>query len=664
MKYRGIIALITPLLLSCATHANESSTPKQVLLQGGSSQTLKKLVKDAGGSVTHDLPIIDAVGALLSSEQLSQIQDSPKIQRIIDNLADIDDRDNIDAEPEPPCRVRGHIELELNAGGIRWRLYNKQTEPVQLSGLSLTWPEHLGAIRTLRVGDQELQLSDAVVLSEHAIRFDFGGDAAPTINRQSELTASFTQPTTSTGTNQVMQRDFDIAVAFAPGCEDKLVPGYANNHEDFYYNTVSGVATLHQQGVTGKGITVAVIDSGLYEHPNLAQDTAGKNKIVGRYDAINDRSGEPVRDESGHGTHMTSIIGHSGQTLRNGNPTGSYKGVAPDANIVAVKILDREGFAHVLEIVQAVQWVVDNQQALNIRVLNLSFSRNPGWPYWEDPVNQAIMRAWHAGITVVAAAGNDGPEAGSIDAPGNLPYIITIGAVTDSWTPDTRADDYIPDFSARGPTNSGHIKPDLVALGGHMTGIIAPESAMAQEQPEDTLATGEFVSTGSSQAAAFASGVVALLLQLEPALTPDQIKCKLISSARLAINRDGRLAYSPFQQGFGYLDPLRAITLGNTDCGNSGWDIEAEFAGEGRFMGPAIIGEGGAPTLSGLNDMLSPAPSEKGLSTNRVWGIKDHVERVDKEAATGRSEPQRVDWQDQYQAERARIEELARHPPE
>ena len=146
------------------------------------------------------------------------------------------------------------------------------------------------------------------------------------------------------------------------------------------------------------------------------------------------------------------------------------------------------------------------------------------------------MKAWESGIAVVAAAGNEGPGVETIGSPGNIPYIITVGAVTDSWTPNTRDDDYIPDFSSRGPTPSGHVKPDIVALGGHMTGLIRPESAMALEQPEDMLRTGEFVLTGSSQASALVSGILALLLQLEPSLTPDDIKCKLITSAEPAIN--------------------------------------------------------------------------------------------------------------------------------
>ncbi|MGB1142411.1 MAG: S8 family peptidase, partial [Halioglobus sp.] len=326
---------------------------------------------------------------------------------------------------------------------------------------------------------------------------------------------------------------------------------------------------LHQQQVTGRGVTIAIIDSGLWEHPELLNDTHGKRRLLARYDALENTEDMEALDESGHGTHMASIAVNSAPTLRDGKPTGWYKGVAPDANLVAVKVLDRQGRAHLLDIVRAVQWVVDNRDKHGIRILNLSFAQYPRWPYWEDPVNQAVMRAWKAGIAVVAAAGNEGPDVMTVGSPGNLPYIITVGAVTDSWTIGTRDDDYIPEFSSRGPTPTGHIKPDIVALGGHMTGLIHPDSALATEQPEDILNSGEFVSTGSSQASAFVSGLLAILLQLDPKLSPDELKCKLTSSAEPAINADGRLAYSPFVQGFGYADVTRAITLGRSDCGSN-----------------------------------------------------------------------------------------------
>jgi hypothetical protein len=187
---------------------------------------------------------------------------------------------------------------------------------------------------------------------------------------------------------------------------------------------------------------------------------------------------------------------------------------------------------------------------------------------------------------------------------------------------------------------------------------------LAQEQPEDVLRTGEFVSTGSSQASAFVSGIVALLLQLEPDLTPDDIKCKLTSSAEPAINRDGKLAYSPFQQGFGYVTATRAVTLGRRGCGNPGLDIQADIEDKEHFLGPALVGEDGSPTLPGWAETVSATPSEDGFSQNRKWGVKDHIERLDMSAAPDhQSDIQPFDWHELYRQERSTIEALSSKKP-
>jgi subtilisin family serine protease len=460
-----------------------------------------------------------------------------------------------------------------------------------------------------------------------------------------------------------VQSDFSIKAHFIGGCSTKLVPAYENNQEDFYYSSVVGAAELHRHGITGKGVTIAVLDSGLWEHPSLKNDTSGQPRVIARYDAIDDVESGEVFDESGHGTHMTSVLAHSGRVTRQGEPAGYYKGIAPDARLVAVKAFNQEGQGKMLDIVRGIQWVVDKRVKYDIKVLNLSFASRPRWNYWLDPVNQAAMQAWATGITVVAAAGNEGPDPMTIGSPGNLPYVITVGALTDSWTPEDRSDDYIPDFSSRGPTPSAHIKPDIVAPGGHITGLTRPGSTLIQEYPEYLLRTGEFVMSGSSQASALVSGIAALLLQLEPELSPDDLKCKLTSSAEPAINSDGLLAYSPFEQGYGYVSATRAVTLGENGCGNSELDIAREIADEEHFQGPAIVDENGIPSLPGLDTMISPQPAEKGFSLSRKWGVKDHIERgapPTETASEAAAHP--FDWRREYLREKARIEDLARPP--
>ncbi|MEZ5566849.1 MAG: S8 family peptidase [Halioglobus sp.] len=658
MTHRKLAAILTAaFLLAFQPGMAANGEALHVLLQGDSSDIVASAAEENGGVITHQLPIINAVGAKMTRQQLDAVLATGVVHQHMDDLGD----------PDPPtddpvaCRVRGQIELKITDGHIIWPVYNKKPEPARMKTLELSWPESLGRIVELRLGEVVIPASRYEHAPPGLLKLEFTEATGPVIATRADLRVTFSPGRDATSEEPTQQSGFKIVARFFGDCETDLVPGYTNNHEDYYYNTVAGVDPLHLEGIRGQGVTVAIADSGLWEHPALMQDSTGKLKVLARYDAMTDTLDKELVDESGHGTHMTSIIAHSGPTLKNGKPTGTYKGVAPDAGIVAVKILDRAGFAHMLDIVRAIQWVVDNREKYNIRVLNLSIAQQPRWHYWEDPVNQAAMRAWAAGIVVVAAAGNEGPDPMTIGSPGNLPYAITVGAVTDSWTPETRDDDYIPDFSSRGPTPSGHVKPDIVALGGHMTGLIHPESSLAVDQPEDLLLTGEYASTGSSQAAAFISGLVALLLQLEPELTPDDVKCKLTSSAEPAINRDGKLAYSPFAQGYGYVTASRAVTLGETGCGNTEFDVMADIRGERHFYGPAAMDEKGNTSLPGVESIIASEPSEKGMSATRKWGAKDHIERMAKEGLDPSAGKNGLfDWQALYLMEKSRIEALSR----
>jgi len=651
--------LVALAALQSTVAASQAPEQLHVMLQGQSTAKLELLVNEMGGTLTHSLPIINAVGAKFTPQQFERAKTSPEVNRYIDDLSL--------AGPEPEeedtsCGVASALELERDGNELTWPLYNKRSLTLKLSKLILEWPAALPSPSTLKLGNQLIPVDSHAQIAPGRLEVSLEAKSRPVLKGIQPLTIGFPK-STSLALTSLTQRDFSIDIEFGPECGTSLIPGYANNASDTYFPTVVGAASLHSHGITGKGVTVAVLDSGLWEDSALLRDTAGNTRVVGRYDAISGKELAEVFDESGHGTHMTSVIAHSGQ-IRNGDAfAGSYKGVAPDVSLVAVKAFNEEGQGEFLDIVRGVQWVVDNQERFGINVLNLSFAARPRWEYWLDPINQAIMRAWAAGITVVAAAGNEGPAPMTIGSPGNLPYIITVGAVTDSWTTDTRDDDYIPDFSSQGPTPDAHIKPDVVAPGGHMTGITRPDSTLLREFPEYQLSTGEFVMTGTSQAAALVSGVVALLLQLEPDLSPDDVKCKLISSAELAINSDGKLAYSPFQQGSGYVSATRAITLGQRGCGNNDMSIDDEIAGLEHFQGHAIVNQEGEVSLPGLGTMLSPETPARGLSESRRWGVKEHIERpdnVDQSSTQTPSSP--FDWETIYLQEKAAIENLANQP--
>lgn len=651
--------------LSGHPQSHADKTDLKVLLQGSSAAAMAELINANGGTVTHHLPIIDAVGANISRENLETVIKSPLVDRYLDDLSVSTGPIEKPQTEDDSCDVGGALELEISNANISWRLYNIEPEIAKLHSLEISWPKSMGRMTDLRLGTQHLATPETLAISsENTLKLDYQETKHPLLEGMLELRATFEREENTAEINPALQKDFSIEATFTEDCSTKLIPGYVNNHENSYYPTVVGADALHGHGITGKGVTVAIIDSGLWEHPNLLKDTQGNSRVIARYDAIKNVRGKEVFDESGHGTHMASVLANSLPVTQNNEPTGSYKGVAPDVNLVAVKAFDIEGQGDFLDIIRAVQFVVENREALQVKILNLSFAARPRWRYFLDPINQAIMKAWASGITVVAAAGNEGPDDMTIGSPGNLPYVITVGAVTDSWTLDTRNDDYIPDFSSRGPTPDGHIKPDIVAPGGHMTGITRPGSTLTKKHPDYFLRTGEFVMTGSSQASALVSGIAALLLQLEPDLSPDDIKCKLITSAEPAINRDGLLTYSPFQQGNGYVSATRAITLGQTGCGNAGMDIHKDISGEEHFEGPAIVDEAGNPSLPDLDEVLSPDTPDKSTGDNRRWGAKAHVERPDYRDSTDNplAPSSGFDWESIYLDEKSRIERLTKDP--
>ncbi len=634
----------------CWALAPGAEPPLITMLQGVSAQELADEVARAGGRTTHQLPIIDAVGAQLTREQLDSVLASGKITRYIDDLA-VEDQPPTPATDDPGCEVAGAVAVSYLPDGLAWRLYNKRDQSVEISSLELDWPEYLGALSTLTLEGKPLttaalQTTPQLHVPEHPEKIAAG--------KNSLLQLHFDNFPTGAPPSQ---SEFDITVGFTGGCEARLLPAYRENLNDYYYSEFSGAGALHRQGVRGEGVTVAVLDSGLWEHPALANNTHGMPRIPMRYDAISGAEVGEAFDESGHGTHLISALANSGESKRNGAPTGAYQGIAPDARIIPIKAFSKDGQGSLLDIVRGIQWVVDNRERYNIRILNLSFAARPRWPYFLDPINQAVMQAWSAGIVVIAAAGNEGPELMSVGSPGNTPYIITVGAVTDSWTPLDRSDDYIPDFSSRGPTPEAHIKPDIVAPGGHITGLVRPGSSLPLDHPEYLLEDNLLVLTGSSQSAAVVSGLTALLLQLEPDLGPDEVKCKLMSGADPAINRDGLLAYSPFVQGQGQINIIRSVLIGERACGNIGLDLPLDIAMKRHFEGPAIVDERGKITLPQMEQVLSPETANKGPSDTRVWGIKAHIERLDPNVPTPASPA--LQWELLYQQERQKVEQLS-----
>ena len=326
----------------------------------------------------------------------------------------------------------------------------------------------------------------------------------------------------------MQQADLQLSLSFDGGCDVDLVAGYTDYQTDTYYPTVVNADDAHRMGLTGEGVTVAVIDSGIWsEHAGIAKDTQGQDRIIATYDATTGTRGVAT-DERGHGTHISSILANSERVEASAAGT-SYKGIAPGVNLVSVKAFNQAEEGSYFDVLRAIQFVLDNREELNIKVLNLSVGAEATGPYWEDPVNQLVMEAWRQGIFVVVSSGNQGEE--SINAPGNNPYVMTVGAVTDSYTPFIKSDDQLVSFSSRGLTEDGFAKPEVVAPGGHMIGVAAANSGLAQENPQWVLPGDQLMMSGTSQATAIVSGIAALMLENEPGLTPNDLKCRITQSA-------------------------------------------------------------------------------------------------------------------------------------
>ncbi|QOL25957.1 S8 family peptidase [Thalassotalea sp. LPB0316] len=373
----------------------------------------------------------------------------------------------------------------------------------------------------------------------------------------------------------------------------------------------------------GEGVTIGFLDTGIDSLPGtssglgLSTDLYGRDKFWGTYDAINNTVSNYSNEESGHGTHVASVAANADYDVY-----GKIYGVAPNAAIVGIKAFDADGKATYADVIRGIDWALQVKDQINLRVLNMSFGGDQRSYYWEDPLNQAVMKAWQQGIVVVASAGNNGPDPMTIGVPGNVPYIITVGAMTDNFTELDFNDDKIATFSAAGPTPAGFVKPDLVAPGGHVAGLMAYNTQIVAEHPEYHDGGKYFEMSGTSQAAAVVSGVAALMIAQDPSLTPDDVKCRLIDSAHTALTNEGKLAYSVFQQGSGVVNAKDALNSSASNCANQSLDIAKDLAGEQHFYGPANINENGHFYVEGLGDEYVWKIDESELSNDAViWRL-------------------------------------------
>lgn len=357
-----------------------------------------------------------------------------------------------------------------------------------------------------------------------------------------------------------------------------------------------------ERAARGKGVTIAVLDSGVAPHPDFG------DRLLGQIDFINGRS--LPYDDNGHGTHVAGCAAGSGAI------DARYAGPAQEANILSMKVLSGSGSGATSGIVKAIQTAVEMKEDLNIRVINMSLGGPASKNGEKDPINMAIKAAKEAGITVVVAAGNEGPDPGTVGSPGNSLNAITVGAIDDKNTPD-RSDDIPASFSSRGPTPDGVVKPDVMAPGVSIMAPLSMQSetferaeasaavhkviqaldnmpfAVLQQQPNELFAAagigpataekiklkeeisdviftklleatsrtpleehGAYVGLpGTSMATPIVAGVVASMIGANPDLTPDMVQKILTETAEKL--PDGRLG--PNTQGAGAVNSEKAI---------------------------------------------------------------------------------------------------------
>jgi serine protease AprX len=303
-------------------------------------------------------------------------------------------------------------------------------------------------------------------------------------------------------------------------------------------------------GLKGAGVTIAQVDSGVALRPELGALVASVD-FIGTYDPSFAASSSV--DPHGHGTHVAGIMVGDGTHSAN----GSLVGIAPQASLVSVRVLNEAGQGTSSSLLAGLQWVLDHKDQYGIRVLNLSL----GHPIYEppdvDPLVQAVEELWDAGIVVVCSAGNDGRLGhGTISSPCNSRKVITVGALNDRKT-DDRSDDTVATYSSRGPTRFDLVsKPDLLAPGNKIWSTRSPGSTLDVPLPGSRIAADPnqpwrldyFELSGTSMAAPMVSGAAALLLEQDPTLNPATVKARLMLSARKAAVGD------PFATGAGALD--------------------------------------------------------------------------------------------------------------
>ncbi|HWQ14377.1 MAG TPA: S8 family peptidase, partial [Roseiflexaceae bacterium] len=533
----AILALLLGVLLlsqATAPPATPAGAGAAYIVQAASAADAERAVRMAGGIVGRRLAIIGGVSAVLPPTALARLRVNPALR----------------LHPDAPVRA------------ALGQLNSPPTEHENDTAGYLLYP-------SAAVGAAPLH---QVAL---ATRTD---------------TCSGQQLVPGGGTAQLPLQGWGVTVAVIDSGFMRLQNRQGTQSGWDFYDATTG--TLYVEGDAAGGISRCILYRDFLPRSDANENTGPQN-------------GRNSTDQNGHGTHVISSIADNRAVALSAALSGPA-GVAPKVNLVIARALDAAGAGSYAGVIDAIQWVLENRARYNIRVLNLSIYAQPYGPYWADPLNEAVMRAWQAGLVVVTAAGNSGPEPGTITAPGNVPYVISVGAVRSGRYSASGADELAP-YSSRGPTESGFVKPDVVVPASRTiapvpddsTSALAIPEARIQEKANVDFAIGApdkqhtyYQLSGTSMAAAQVTGIVALMLQANPGMTNEQVKYRLLATARAALDESGRPLYSVWEQGAGMVDARQAVLCDASPAeacapgvANAGMDIGLDLDTETHYWG-------------------------------------------------------------------------------
>ncbi|MGC2696444.1 MAG: S8 family peptidase [Candidatus Angelobacter sp.] len=385
---------------------------------------------------------------------------------------------------------------------------------------------------------------------------------------------------------------------------------------------------------TGAGIGVALIDSGVNAHPDLYTSSFWPvSRVVYNQSFVPGNSS--AADQYGHGTHIAGLIAGDGLASTGPIYSNTFKGIAPGAQIVNLRVLDANGSATDSTVIAAINQAISLKSRYNIRVINLSLGRGVFESYKLDPLCQAVEKAWKSGIVVVVAAGNNGrylPTGGyaTVTSPANDPYVLTVGSMKPMGTPE-RTDDLIASYSSKGPTLIDHVvKPDVVAPGNLLVSTETSNTTLYKTETDNQVPYSAYIYggpsspspfyfelSGTSMASGVVSGAVADLLQAHPLMTPDQVKSRLMKTASKTFPASSSVydatsgitytsQYDIFTVGAGYVD--LAAALASTELSS------------GTAMSPTAVYNSNTGNVYLTGDPSSVWGTKQTWSGPAVWG--------------------------------------------